>query len=205
MTREKFLSKISDATETVNKQVAKTHQLVLEAVQTNKEGAAVDQIEVDLSTYTNEFTAPILAYAQSTLHNTVDTKPCVDSYMTEKDYVAGYLRVDAMGFIKEKMQDVIDTATKADTLLATMASLMQQGKAEAAKPDGEYGKNIDTILAAVEKASGTAQWNNDHVETVLYDLRDATDLAITFSYSDNDMPAIRDYAKFCMRRVVKQH
>ena len=94
-----------------------------------------------------------------------------------------------------------NTATKADALLDKMADLTARAQAEAAKPDGEYGADVDAILKEVEAVASDALWNNLHINAMIYDLKFDTDDAISLSDAPTDMNAALDYGCLCMRRI----
>ncbi|XP_034241601.1 uncharacterized protein LOC117645473 [Thrips palmi] len=201
MSREKFLGLLSQAAENVTAEVAKSHQLVQEADAADKAGQGITKGVADVSAYTKKFTDQLNDYAARVIKNTVDTAPCVDRYMDDKAEIEAYSVVGVKDLIQTDMQDVRDTAVKADALLEKIASVKARGETEAAKPDGEYGGDVDAILKDADELVSTAVWNNEHINTLVYDFKFAADVTITLSDAPDDIMAAQGYGTLCMRRV----
>ncbi|XP_034240336.1 uncharacterized protein LOC117644812 [Thrips palmi] len=201
MSREKFLARLSQATETVTAEVAKSHQLVEEADAADKEGKAMKKAVEDVRAYTKAFTDELNDYAARFIKNGIDTAPCVERYMDNKAEIEAYSDVEAKEKVKLDMQDVRDTAVEADALLEKIASVKARGEAEAAKPDGEYGGDVDAILKDADELVSTAVWNNKHIDVMVDRLMFAADVTIFLSYAPEDIKAALNCGALCMRRA----
>ena len=182
--------------------IALSHQAVSDARVAGVEAANVARIPDDIADWSAPWVQDVARNADFYTRKGLDVSSCTTAFEQQLRSISAQISAAAEKIVHRDFQDAVDTATKADSLADKAEVLLRRAQEEAAKPDGQYGPQVQAILKDAADLASRAKWNNDHIRVVLSNLKLGT-YVVTNVYTDprNNAEAITEFALFCMRQL----